>query len=124
MAVVIELRYDIRARITLVLTEEGGRKTPAVRGYRPQFYYSGRDWDALPEYIGVEQVEPGQTFETYLHLLSPECHYGKVTSGMPFEWREGARVVGQGVVLELLELERAARETLERDPNALESCRE
>ena len=71
-----------------------------------------------------EQIEPGQTFETYLHFLSPECHAGEVEPGMPFEWREGARVVGRGVVLEVLELEQAAARVLERDPTALSKCRE
>jgi translation elongation factor EF-Tu-like GTPase len=100
---------DIEAEITFVPTEQGGRKSLAFSGYRPQFYYDGHDWDALHEYPDVESVSPGQTVRTLLRFLSPERHLGRVHPVMEFQIREGARVVGHGRVTKILNLEESAQ---------------
>jgi hypothetical protein len=35
---------DIEVAMTFVRTEDGGRKNPVFSGYRPQFYYDGKNW--------------------------------------------------------------------------------
>ncbi|HWN96615.1 MAG TPA: elongation factor Tu [Methylomirabilota bacterium] len=100
---------DIEAEITFVPTEQGGRKTLAFSGYRPQFYYEGNDWDAIHEYPDVESVHPGQTARTLLRFLSPDSHIGRVHPGMEFQIREGARVVGHGRVTKILHLNESAQ---------------
>jgi elongation factor Tu len=99
---------DIEAEITFVPTEQGGRATPAFSGYRPQFCYDDRDWDADQEYPDVDCVLPGQTVRALLRFLSPDMHIGRLHTGMEFQVREGARVVARGRVTKILHLAESA----------------
>lgn len=105
---------DVEAVITFLPTEHGGRSSGARSGYRPQFYYDGRDWDAVHHYPDVETVHPGDTVRTYLCFLSPDEHLGKLEPGTVFLIREGNRTVGYGKVTQLLELEMSARRAREQ----------
>src|SRR5437879_9750418 len=100
---------DIEAEVTFVPTEQGGRKTPAFSGYRPQFYYDEHDWDADQEYPDVESVLPGQTVRALLRFASPDMHVGRIRPGMEFHIREGAQVVARGKVTKILHLEESAQ---------------
>jgi translation elongation factor EF-Tu-like GTPase len=58
--------YDIKAEITLIPTQEGGRRMQTCSGWRPQFHYHEQeeyeDWDTV--FLTddtVEWVYPGQT---------------------------------------------------------------
>jgi elongation factor Tu len=93
----------IEAEIEYVTTEAGGRSTPAFSGYRPQFYYHGRDWDAEHIYPETEEVSPGDTVKAHLRFLSPKEHHGKISVGMPFLIREGARTVAYGIVTKVFD---------------------
>jgi len=104
----MNLPRDIEAEIYFLKPSEGGRSTPAFSGYRPQFFYGGRDWDAPHEYPDNEKVNPGETARAYLAFLSPQEHLGKVFVGMEFLVREGTRTVGRGKVTKILELEQSA----------------
>ena len=106
--------YDIEAIVTFLPTEHGGRRGYAGRGYRPQFYYDGHDWDAAHHYPDVERVEPGQTARVLLQFISPEAHVGKLKPGSAFLIREGHRIVGYGAVTKILSLEESARRVLAR----------
>ncbi|HST03284.1 MAG TPA: elongation factor Tu [Chloroflexia bacterium] len=106
---------DIEVTLYYLTREEGGRKKPAFSGYRPQFHYSGRDWDAVHSYPDVEFVQPGQSARAYLSFLSPECHVGRLQPGTEFLVREGQRVVARGVVTRILNLEESAKR-IGRDP--------
>jgi translation elongation factor EF-Tu-like GTPase len=97
-------KFHIEARISFLTAEEGGRKTPARSGYRPQFHYEGQDWVAMQEYIDKEEAYPGDTVTTRLSFLSPEEHRGRLRPGMEFQIREGQRVVANGVVTKILDL--------------------
>jgi translation elongation factor EF-Tu-like GTPase len=108
---------DIEAEITFVPTEQGGRKTLAFSGYRPQFYYDEHDWDAEHEYPDVESVAPGQTVRALLRFLSPEMHVGRMHPGTEFQVREGARVVAHGRVTKILHLEKSAERVLSKKRN-------
>jgi elongation factor Tu len=83
-----------------VLTkEEGGRHTPFLRGYMPQFFFRTTDVTGaltLPE--GVDMVKPGDTARATVALLNPIA----LEAGQRFAIREGGRTVGAGVVLEVL----------------------
>jgi translation elongation factor EF-Tu-like GTPase len=103
-----DLLQDIEVVMTFLHTEEGGRKSPAFSGYRPQFYYDGKDWDAQHTYIGVEQVNPGDTVTAQLKFLSPQNHVGKIAVGTEFLIREGNRTVATGRVTKILHLEENA----------------
>jgi elongation factor Tu len=96
--------FHIEAEIRLLTAAEGGKTKPVRSGYRPQFHYGGRDWDAIHEYPGTLEVMPGQRVRALLSFLTPEEHRGHISVGMPFEIREGLRVVGHGTVTKVLAL--------------------
>ena len=77
-----------------VLTkEEGGRHTPFVKGYEPQFYFRTTDVTgaiSLPE--DVELVMPGDTMKVSVNLFSPIA----MEAGQRFAIREGNKTVGAG----------------------------
>ena len=80
--------------------EEGGRHTPFLKGYRPQFYFRTTDVTGeviLPE--GVEMVMPGDNIKLVIHLIAPIA----MEEGVRFAIREGGRTVGAGVVSKVLE---------------------
>jgi len=80
--------------------EEGGRHTPFVSGYRPQFYFRTTDVTGeirLPG--GVEMVMPGDNVNMEVLLVSPVA----IEVGLRFAIREGGRTVGAGVVTEMLD---------------------
>jgi translation elongation factor EF-Tu-like GTPase len=98
------LKYHVEAEVHFLAPEEGGRHSPVRPGYRPQFYCEGGNWDAIHDYPGRDEVKPGETVVALLSFLSPEKHRGRVSPGLTFELREGARLVGTGKVLRVLEL--------------------
>jgi elongation factor Tu len=83
-----------------VLTkEEGGRRTPFLRGYRPQFYFRTTDVTGTmdpPE--GVEMVMPGDNIKAVVELISPIA----MEEGLRFAIREGGKTVGAGIVTTIL----------------------
>ena len=105
---------DVEVEVHYLSTEFGGRSSPCVTGYRPQFFYGGHDWDAEHEYPDVDQVRPGESARAFLTFLSPQNHVGRVHPGMPFLVREGNRVMGYGVVRAIHNLEDSARRVSSR----------
>ena len=105
---------DIEVEMTFLRADEGGRSTPCYSGYRPQFYYDGRDSDAQHTYIDTEMVNPGQTVRAYLSFFRPDYHFGKVKENMEFLIREGSRTVAKGKVLKILDLEKSAAEAVKK----------
>ena len=83
-----------------VLTkEEGGRHTPFLKGYQPQFFFRTTDVTGavtLPE--SVELVMPGDTVKVSIELFSPIA----MEIGQRFAVREGNKTVGAGVILSIL----------------------
>ncbi len=81
--------------------EEGGRHTPFVNGYRPQFYFRTTDVTgvvSLP--TGVEMVMPGDNVDNMsIELISTIA----MDEGLRFAIREGGRTVGSGVVTKIIE---------------------
>jgi elongation factor Tu len=78
--------------------EEGGRHTPFLKGYQPQFFFRTTDVTGavtLPE--GVEMVMPGDTMHVSVQLFSPIA----MEAGQRFAVREGGKTVGAGVVLKI-----------------------
>ena len=104
------LQPDIEAEIYFLTFEEGGRKTPAFSGYRPQFFYDGNHWDAQHNYTEVSQVYPGQTVKTELIFASPQHQIGKLYPGKEFLICEGQQVVARGKVTKILNLESSAKD--------------
>lgn len=84
----------------ILTSEEGGRKTSFVTGYRPQFYFRTTDVTGtvtLEE--GRDVVIPGDDVVLTVDLNSPIA----MEKDLTFAIREGGRTVGKGVVTEILE---------------------
>jgi elongation factor Tu len=89
-----------KAKFYVLKKEEGGRHTPFMDGYRPQFYFRTTDVTGsikLPE--GVEMVMPGDNIEAVVELIVPIA----MEKELRFAIREGGRTVGAGVVTEIIE---------------------
>ncbi|MFV0255268.1 MAG: elongation factor Tu [Erysipelotrichaceae bacterium] len=87
-----------KAQVYVLSKEEGGRHTPFVSNYRPQFYFRTTDVTGvikLPE--GVDMVMPGDNIEMEVELIAPIA----VEQGTKFSIREGGRTVGAGNVIEI-----------------------
>ncbi|QIK69786.1 elongation factor Tu [Erysipelothrix sp. HDW6C] len=88
-----------KAQVYILSKEEGGRHTPFVNKYRPQFYFRTTDVTGtilLPE--GVDMVMPGDNIEMEVELIAPIA----VEQGTTFSIREGGRTVGAGNVTEIV----------------------
>ena len=83
------------AEVYVLSKEEGGRHTPFVSGYRPQFYFRTTDVTGtlnLPS--GVEMVMPGDNITMTIELIQPIA----MEQGSKFAIREGGRTVGAGTI--------------------------
>ena len=90
---------QFKAQVYVLSKEEGGRHTPFVANYRPQFYFRTTDVTGvikLPE--GVELVMPGDNVEMEVTLIAPIA----VEQGTTFSIREGGRTVGAGNVISII----------------------
>jgi elongation factor Tu len=88
------------AEVYVLSRDEGGRHTPFLPGYRPQFYIRTTDVTGtigLPE--GVEMVMPGDNVKMSVELHTPVA----VEDGLRFAIREGGRTVGAGAVTKIVE---------------------
>lgn len=88
------------AEIYVLSKEEGGRHTPFVAGYRPQFYFRTTDVTGAVELpAGVEMIMPGDNIKVVVTLITPIA----MEDGLKFAIREGGRTVGAGVVAKIIE---------------------
>ena len=89
-----------KAHVYVLSKDEGGRHTPFVSNYRPQFYFRTTDVTGvitLPD--GVEMVMPGDNVEMNVELIAPIA----IENGTTFSIREGGHTVGAGNVTEIVE---------------------
>lgn len=89
-----------KAQVYVLTKEEGGRHTPFVSNYRPQFYFRTTDVTGvitLPD--GTEMVMPGDNVEMNVELIAPIA----IENNTKFSIREGGRTVGSGNVTEIIE---------------------
>lgn len=89
-----------KAQVYVLSKDEGGRHTPFVSNYRPQFYFRTTDVTGvitLPE--GTDMVMPGDNVEMNVELIAPIA----IENGTTFSIREGGHTVGAGNVTEIVE---------------------
>ncbi|MGI6593652.1 MAG: elongation factor Tu [Christensenellales bacterium] len=94
----IKPHKKFHSQVYVLTKEEGGRHTPFVDGYRPQFYFRTTDVTGtikLPD--GVEMVMPGDNIDMDIELITPIA----IEPGLRFAIREGGRTVGSGVVAKI-----------------------
>ncbi|MEV4709572.1 elongation factor Tu [Actinoplanes sp. NPDC049316] len=90
---------SFRAHMYALTKEEGGRHTPFVANYRPQFFFRTTDVSGAIDLGDLPMVLPGDTVDLTVHL-------GKevpMEAGLGFAVREGGRTVAAGTVTEVLD---------------------
>jgi len=94
----IKPHTKFEAEVYVLSKEEGGRHTPFITGYRPQFYFRTTDVTGtlnLP--AGTEMVLPGDNITMTIELIQSIA----MEIGSKFAIREGGRTVGAGTVTKI-----------------------
>ena len=87
------------AEVYVLSKEEGGRHTPFMNNYRPQFYFRTTDVTGVVELPSdVEMVMPGDKVSMNVELIHPIA----IENGTKFSIREGGRTVGAGLVTKIV----------------------
>lgn len=90
---------DFEAEVYILSKDEGGRHTPFITGYKPQFYV--RTTDVTGEVTlaeGTQMVMPGDTVTFKVKLTAPVA----LEDQQRFAIREGGKTVGAGVVTKVI----------------------
>ena len=94
----------MRARVTLLSPEAGGRRTPirasADSHYMPHIVVDGGEYLGVRITLAGSDLSPGETTELIIDQLYAErVDYSALTVGTRFELHEGPNVVGYGVIV-------------------------
>jgi len=90
---------NFKAQVYVLTKDEGGRHTPFLNNYRPQFYFRTTDVTGVVKLdAGTEMVMPGDNVVMDVELINPIA----VEVGTKFTIREGGRTVGAGSVTEII----------------------
>ena len=91
---------EFECEVYVLKKEEGGRHTPFLNGYKPQFYVRTTDVTGectLPG--GTEMIMPGDTIKgMHVKLIAPIA----LEDQQRFAIREGGKTVGAGVVTKII----------------------
>ena len=96
----------VKARITLLPTDEGGKQKPITKHYRPNHNFG----DSSNRHFFIGQVEldenewmhPGETRELSITFLNVKGLVEKLQPGVKWRMQEGGKLVGTAEVVELL----------------------
>ena len=94
----IKPHTKFKAQVYALSKEEGGRHTPFVNGYRPQFYFRTTDVTGTAMLVGAEMCMPGDNVEIEVELGTPIA----MDEHQRFAIREGGRTVGAGRVTTII----------------------
>lgn len=92
-------RRHFEAEVYVLSKDEGGRHTPFVSGYSPQFFFRTTDVTGTTAVLGdAEMCLPGEGVQLDVQLNSPVA----LETGDRFAIREGGKTVGSGVVTKVV----------------------
>lgn len=88
------------AEVFFLKKEDGGRHTPVVTGYKPQFYFRCTEIQGVVQLSGnTTKIGSDESARIEVELNAPLA----IEKGLRFAIREAGRVVGAGVVTEILD---------------------
>lgn len=88
------------AEVYVLKKEEGGRHTPFMAGYKPQFFVRTTDvTGSVSLEAGREMIMPGDNAKITVELIYKIA----MEDGLRFAIREGGRTVGAGVITKIIE---------------------
>jgi elongation factor Tu len=94
----VKPHVEFEGEVYVLTKEEGGRHTPFVSNYKPQFYFRTADITGtvtLPD--GVKMCMPGDNITCNVKLVAPIA----MEKGLRFAIREGGLTVGAGIITEI-----------------------
>lgn len=100
----LKIKPDFIAILKYKTTEEGGRKTAAYSGYRPdiKFPFDKKLTCGFQTFMNQKKVFPGESVKAEIKINSPEYFKGQLFEDLEFDFREGQNIVGTGKILEIL----------------------
>lgn len=102
------ITYNFTAILMLLPTENGGRKRPVYDCYRPSFSFSSKNHiSGEVSFPDRDIVEPGSTAIATVKLLPSRHIRQNLKSGDAFTILEGNKIVGTGVIQDILEYTKA-----------------
>ena len=94
---------DLIGRFHLLATAEGGRRTPARSGYRPQHaIHENYQTSGEHLYPELEWLAPGEITVAHVSLVTPEAYPNCLWVGRVLQVSEGQHIVGNLLVTEVL----------------------
>ena len=99
------MKPRILVRVTMKREDDGGRHAAFTEGYCPHLVAEGTEtWLGVRASACPGPVAPGDTAEVGFELMYyPGLDYSALVPGTKFFVMEGARAVGEGIVLGPLE---------------------
>lgn len=98
------IAYNFIAILTLLPTENGGRKRPVFDSYRPSFSFSSKNLiSGEISFPHCDILVPGSTAIANIKLLPSRHIRQNLKSGDSFTILEGNKLVGTGVIQNILE---------------------
>ena len=96
----VKCHKKFTAQVYVLTKDEGGRHTPFMNNYRPQFYFRTTDITGVCQLpAGTEMCMPGDNVEMTVELIHPVA----MEEGLRFAIREGGHTVGSGRVVKIIE---------------------
>jgi hypothetical protein len=98
-----QVKPQIRARIKLLATAEGGRKEPLLNEPRCPVKFDGKDDGEYNDCMFrlPSPVQPGETFDADIFFLCPDLVAPFLNTGRRFWLHEGVRPFAEGQVIEV-----------------------
>ncbi len=107
----LQTTYTINAIISLLPTENGGRKNSIYNNFKPNFsFHTKRIYCGEIKLNNKEELKPGESAEVIIRLLPARTIPKNLTINDSFIISEGAKVIGTGVIKELMKQEKEYQE--------------
>lgn len=99
-----KIKPDFIATLKYRTLEEGGRNMPVKTGYRPGvlFEFDPMQTTGYQSFLNKKIVYPGDSVETEITILSVDYFAGKLEEGMTFFFCEGAKIIGTGIINQII----------------------
>lgn len=98
------LTPDFNAQLTYLTEAEGGRNTPLGNGHRTRIVFQHLSDEGIAEHQFEAQdlVFPGDVLEAQLSLVVNDDFQSALQRGDDFDFFEGDRKIGSGVITSIL----------------------
>jgi hypothetical protein len=100
----VKISPDFIAILKYKTAEEGGRKTAANSGYRPdiKFPFDKMLTCGFQTFIDQEKVLPGESVKAEIKINATEYFKGQLFEDLEFDFREGQNIIGTGKILKIV----------------------